>query len=376
MTSQQTSAGRYIRLGFYLVLAAIILAGGYASWIRFAKGLGASTHLSDAVPWGLWVWFDLSLVPLSAGGFIFCALFFIFNFERFQPLVRPAVLTAFTGYSVVVIALIYDLGLPHRFWHPLVMWNYHSAMFEVAWCIALYLSVLGLEMSIPAAEGTRWPKTAGFLKKFCAAFALVGAVLSILHQSSLGTLFLLTPEKLSPLWYSSWLPILFLASSLAGGTGFLILELLLAEKFLKAKFPEALIRSLGKMMAAALFVYLLLVLADFTRAGKWHLLASDSKGITSFAAEIFLGVILPLALLFFRKTRATRTGLSLVSILSVTGVILNRLNVTLVGFLLQNKAHYFPSWQEIAITLMLTGFGLVLFVFVSRRLPIFQEESV
>src|SRR5512142_1859337 len=130
------------------VLLVILVAGLYTTLIRFTKGLGASTALSDQFPWGLWVGFDILCgVALAAGGFTISAVVYVFKIERFRPIVRPAILTAFLGYSLVVFALLFDLGRPYRVWHPLVMWNPHSVMFEVGWCVTLYTTVLALEFA-------------------------------------------------------------------------------------------------------------------------------------------------------------------------------------------------------------------------------------
>ncbi|HEV8120371.1 MAG TPA: NrfD/PsrC family molybdoenzyme membrane anchor subunit, partial [Candidatus Polarisedimenticolia bacterium] len=124
---------RLPRLTFWrAVLLLLLAAGGYATFIRFFHGLGATTNLSDQFPWGLWVGFDILCgVALAAGGFTISAIVYIFHLERFRPIVRPAILTAFLGYLLVVFALMFDLGRPYRVWHPLVMWNPHSVMFEV-----------------------------------------------------------------------------------------------------------------------------------------------------------------------------------------------------------------------------------------------------
>jgi len=358
----------------YVVLTIIFLLGIYSSWVRFSKGLGASTNLSDAVPWGLWVWFDLSIIPLSAGGFIFCALFFLLGYQKIMSVVRVGVLLAFTGYSLAIIGLIYDLGLPLHFWHPLIYWNYHSPMFEVAWCLALYLSVLMSELSIPITEAWNLTRLNIFLHKFCVLLAILGATLSILHQSSLGSVFLLAPEKIHPLWYSAYLPILFLFSSFPAGIGALFLFLSLAEKFSGWKIPEHIIKTLGKMLLASLIIYLSLYLADFVRTQKWTEL-SDSFYITIwFFIEFILFVLAPVIFLLFQKIRETKSGLLVCSLLVFLGLILNRLNVTIIGFLLKSNAHYFPTWQEIIITLMLILLGLLSFLRISPKLPIFKKN--
>jgi Ni/Fe-hydrogenase subunit HybB-like protein len=362
-------------LAVYALLAAIVLTGVYASWLRFDKGLGATTHLSDQVPWGLWIWFTLSRVALSAGGFMFCAFFYVFRIEKFHPIVRAAMLTAFVGYGLVGLELIYDLGQPLNFWHPLIYWNIHSPMLETSWCIGCYFGVLSLEMSIPFTEGLGWDRLSGWMKNFCVALAIAGAVLSTLHQSSIGTIMLISQGKLHELWYSSWLPVLFLFSALFGGLGFLVLELFFAERFLGWDFPAGLVKSLGKILLGTLLIYLLVLALDFARLEKWNLLDRDSKATAWFGLEILAGVVLPIILLGFRKVRESKTGLRIAAMLAVAGLFMNRLNVILIGFLLKSKAHYFPTWQEFAVTLMLLTLGLAFLFAFAKRFPIFQNKS-
>jgi len=362
-------------LAAYALLAAIVLTGVYASWLRFDKGLGATTHLSDQVPWGLWIWFTLSRVALSAGGFMFCALYYVFRIEKFRPIVRAAVLTAFIGYGLVGLELVYDLGLPLHFWHPLIYWNLRSPMLETSWCIGCYFGVLCLEMTIPLTEGLGRARLANWLKNFCVLFAIAGAVLSLLHQSSIGTIMVISQGKLVELWYSSWLPVLFFFSALSGGLGFLILELFFAKRFLGWDFPPGLVKSLSKILLGTLVIYLLVLAADFARLEKWNLLGQDLKATAWFCLEIFAGVFLPVILLSFRKVRESKNGLWVSALLAVVGLFLNRLNVILVGFLLKSKAHYFPTWQEFAITLMLLTLGLAFLFAFAKRFPIFQNKS-
>jgi Ni/Fe-hydrogenase subunit HybB-like protein len=185
------------------IFAAIMLVGLYATYRRIMYGLGGSTNLSDKFPWGIWIAFDVMCgVGLAAGGFTLVATVHIFNLERYKPVLRPAILTAFLGYSLVVVGLLYDLGRPDRLWHPLVMWNPHSVMFEVAWCVTLYSTVLFLEFIPVVCEKFGWHKPMAWIHKISVPLMILGVLLSTLHQSSLGTLFLIVPEKLYPLWYT------------------------------------------------------------------------------------------------------------------------------------------------------------------------------
>ena len=179
------------------IFAAIMLSGLYATYLRVMYGLGGSTNLSDKFPWGIWIGFDVMCgVGLAAGGFTLVAMVHIFNIEAYKPVLRPAILTAFLGYTLVVVGLLFDLGRPDRLWHPLVMWNPHSVMFEVAWCVTLYSTVLFLEFLPMVFEKFGWHKPLEWIHRISVPLMILGVLLSTLHQSSLGTLFLIVPSKL------------------------------------------------------------------------------------------------------------------------------------------------------------------------------------
>jgi hypothetical protein len=200
-----------------VVFAAVMAAALYAAYLRFFHGLGAATNLSDRFPWGLWIGFDvLCGVGLAAGGFTLVATVHIFNIERYQPILRPAILTAFLGYLLVIVALLFDLGRSFRIWHALVMWNPRSVMFEVAWCVMLYTTVLMLEFIPVFFERFGWRKALRRIRAISVPLVIVGVILSTLHQSSLGSLYLIVPEKLHPLWYTPLLPVLFFISAIRG----------------------------------------------------------------------------------------------------------------------------------------------------------------
>jgi len=199
---------------------------------RFARGLGATTALSDATPWGFWIAFDvMSGVALASGGFVLAATFYIFGMEKYRPFVRPAIVTAFLGYIAVAVGLLYDLGLPWHIWHPIIYPQEHSVLFEVAMCVILYLMVLALEFA-PAVLEYPWFDRPVFqrihkaLKSITIPLVIIGIVLSTLHQSSLGSLFLITPYRLHPLWYSPIIWILFFFSAVGLG-----LMMVTAESF-------------------------------------------------------------------------------------------------------------------------------------------------
>ena len=194
--------------------------GLYAIWLRVTGGLGAVTNLNDQFPWGIWVGFDILCgVGLAAGGFTLCAIVHIFNLEQYKPILRPAILTAFLGYVFVVFALMFDLGRPDRIWHPLVMGNPHSVLFEVAMCVMFYSTVLALEFSPAVFERFSWEAPLKIVHTISVPLIILGVILSTLHQSSLGSLYLIVPHKLHPLWYTPMLPHLVLSVGDHGRAG-------------------------------------------------------------------------------------------------------------------------------------------------------------
>ena len=213
------------------IATAILAAGAISAYVRITQGLGVSTHLSDKFPWGLWIGFDILCgVGLAAGGFTLATLVYIFNIKRFEPIIRPTILTAFLGYILVVVGLLFDLGRPFQIWHAMIMWNHHSVMFEVAWCVMLYTTVLALEFAPVVLEKFRLTKTQELLHKVSVPIIILGVLLSTLHQSSLGSLYLIIPEKLYGLWYSPYLPVFFYVSAIAVGCAMVIFESFLSAR--------------------------------------------------------------------------------------------------------------------------------------------------
>jgi Ni/Fe-hydrogenase subunit HybB-like protein len=315
-----------------VVLLVILSAGFYSTLLRFTKGLGAATHLTDRFPWGLWIGFDVICgVGLAAGGFTLAAIVYVFHLRRFHPILRPSILTAFLGYALVAVALLYDLGKPYNIWHPLIMWNPHSVMFEVAWCVMLYLAVLALEFSPAIFERFRMQQPLKLLKAIAIPLVIVGVLLSTLHQSSLGSLFLIVPSKLHPYWYSPLLPLFFFISAVGVGMAMVIFESNLSARAFGREIEMPLLAALGRAMAVILGMYGILRLQDLWRRGALVHLREPSTETVLFALEIALGVIIPLFLLLLRRVREEREGLFAAAVLVITGFLLNRLNVSITG---------------------------------------------
>jgi Ni/Fe-hydrogenase subunit HybB-like protein len=359
---------------FLLGLLLLLFCG--VTYVRFTRGLGATTNLSDRFPWGLWVGFDvLCGVGLAAGAFTLTAVVHIFNLKRFEPIVRPTVLTGFLGYVFVSIGLLFDLGQPWRIWHALVYWNPHSVMFEVAWCVMLYTTVLALEFSPVIFERLGLERPQRLIHAISTPLVIVGVLLSTLHQSSLGTLFLIVPEKLHPLWYSPLLPIFFFLSAVGAGLGMVILESHLSGRAFGRRLELELLEPLARAMVVVLSVYGLLRLLLLRRSGALADLRTPSYEGTMFLAEFGLGVLLPVSLLAFERVRRSPRGLVTGSLLAVLGFVMHRLNVSVTGLERAAGGHYIPSWMEVVVSLALVGIGFALFALAARHLPIFPTAT-
>ncbi len=359
-----------------LVFLALIASGAVATILRFTRGLGASTHLSDQFPWGLWVGFDvLCGVGLAAGGFTITAIVYVFNLKRFAPIIRPTVLTAFLGYIFVSLGLIFDLGQPQRIWHALVMWNPHSVMFEVAWCVMLYTTVLALEFSPIVFERLNLERPRRIVRAISVPLVIVGVILSTLHQSSLGTLFLVVPEKLHPLWYSPLLPVFFFVSAIAAGLAMVIVESYLCQRAFNHHLEMDLLETLGRALVVTLSVYGILRLQDLARRGVLSALRHPDYEGCMFLLEMGLGVLLPIIILAIPRVRVKQSGLVTGAFLVVLGFIMHRLNVSITGMERMAGVRYMPSWMEIAISLALVAAGFAIFGWAVRYLPIFHEGT-
>jgi Ni/Fe-hydrogenase subunit HybB-like protein len=357
------------------ILGAILLSGLYATYLRIFYGLGGSTNLSDQFPWGIWIAFDVMCgVALAAGGFTLVAIVHIFNIQKYKPVLRPCILTAFLGYNLVVIGLLFDLGRPDRLWHPLVMWNPHSVMFEVAWCVTLYSTVLLLEFIPVVFERFGWHKPIEWVHRISVPLMILGILLSTLHQSSLGSLFLIVPSKLYPLWYSPILPLLFYTSAISVGLAMTIFESWHSSRAFGRALELPLLASLGRVLAVAMSVYLWIRFLDLAHRGAFALLRRNRIETWLFGLEIALAIV-PTVLLYQRKVRMRPGALYACAVMVVFSVIANRLNVGTTGLEAGSGTHYIPKWSEIAVTLSIVGAGFAIFRFVAGYFPIFEAHS-
>lgn len=361
--------------GWRPIATTLILAGALAAVARFTLGLGATTNLSDEFPWGLWIGFDFLGIGLAASGFTIVAAVHLFHAEEYEPIVRPAILTAFIGYLLVVLVLIIDLGRPDHFWHPLVMWNPHSVMCEISWCLMLYTTVLSLEFAPIILEKFHIHSPIKWIHAVSLPFMIFGVLLSTLHQSSFGSLYLIVPNRLHALWYTPLLPVLFFISCIASGLSMIVLESLIFSRDGRPFLPTRLRANLAKAIALALAVYFVVRIQDLLSRGGFRDMTSLTYYSVAFWAELLIGFVIPFAMLLFEKMRVSRSGLYAASLMVVLGFAFNRMNTAITGLERYPSQTYFPSIIEIFIMLGITACGFCAFSFIAERLPIFRDEA-
>jgi Ni/Fe-hydrogenase subunit HybB-like protein len=363
------------RLGFWTALSGALIAGLLViSVIRFTQGLGSVSNLSDRFPWGLWIGFDLLCgVGLAAGGFAVTAAVYLFHLEDFRPITRPTILTAYLGYILVIVALLFDLGRPWNIWHPIIMWNPHSVMFEVGWCVMLYSTVLTLEFAPAVLEKFKLTKAVKILKRISPILVLLGVILSTLHQSSLGSLFLILPEKIHPLWYSPMLPVFFYVSAIAAGLGMTVVESWFSRRVFGKPLETHLLARLSRASVVVLAFFLALRFRDLVSRDALKYAFLPTREAAYFWAEIGIGAAIPMVLLFSAKFRESAKRLAAAQGLVVLGFILHRMNVSITSVEAMTGQHYSPAIPEFLLSMGLVAVGLWVFVLACRFFPVFPE---
>lgn len=369
-----------------IVAAAILVLGLFLTFLRFTGGLGAVTNLSNYNAWGIWIGFDLLTgVALAAGGFVTSAAVYIFGMKKYHFAVRPAILTGFLGYALVVLALVYDVGRPDRLilGYPFVVsQGTTSVLFEVGLCVMLYLTVLFVEFCPAALEWLGLKKARNLIIKLTLVLTILGVILSTLHQSSLGALFLLAHSKLHPLWYSSYLPVFFFVSAIFAGLSMVIFESTLSHRHFAHQMDEEHLKGredlafgFGKAAALVLAGYFAIKIVGVTADNNWDLLGT-SYG-TWFLVELLGFVALPCFLYSIGVRERNLKLIQWAAGWTVFGVMLNRLNISVIAFnyYLPSADRYFPNWMEIGISLFIVTVGILAFRVIGSLMPIFYEHS-
>jgi Ni/Fe-hydrogenase subunit HybB-like protein len=367
------------------ILLALMGIAFVVAMMRYAFGIGAISDLSYSYPWGFWISFDLFTgVAISSGGFLMAGTVYILRIKEFEPLLRPSVLTAFLGYIMVAVALLVDLGQPLRIWYMMIHWNHTSVLLEIGICVMSYLTVLAIEFAPVVFEGVKLQKWAHLIHKFIMPFVILGVVLSTLHQSSLGSLLLIQPTKLHPLWWTPILPILFFTSAISIGLAMIILESSLSSRYFKRGLETHLLAKLAKAIPVALAIYGLLKFGELVVAGDLGYLFTSGIMSILFWAEIIIGILTPIVWFSIKKNRESANGLLTGAIIVLLGLILNRFNVSWFGVThpdplfyvptFMSNVKYFPTLPEVAVSIGIFSAGILAFGLAAKYLPVFEAE--
>ena len=360
-----------LSVGYYIV-AVIAAAGLSVAAYRLYAGLGVTTNLSKAFPWGVWISFDLSTVAFSGGAFTLAALVYVFHLHELHAAVRPTVLAGLIGYSSVLLILFMDLGRWDRFYHFLIYPNLNSALFEVSWCIMLYSTILIYELSPVLLKNSRWSGAIKVIEKWTIPMVIAGVTLSTLHQSSLGTLFVVMSPRLHALWYSMLLPVFFLISSLAAGLAMVIGGAILSYWIFKRTLPEHVLAELAWFIPWILGIYLVLKLGELEITDELHLLFSSGMYSTLYLTELAL-LVVPIILFANKRVRHSR-GWSLTgAIFVLAGVVLNRFNASWFAIKPIAGEMYSPSWMEVAILIGVLATAVLAYSLIAHYFPLFEE---
>ena len=370
-----TARSPYAEQGFHIgpfsrdvvvvsLLGCLTLIGAVAGLGRLFLGLAASTTLSNVFSWGIWIGFDFTLIALAGVGFTTAFLVHVLHLHVLKPVLRPALLAGFAGYTAVLLLLVLDLGRPDRFYSFLINWNLHSPLFEISWCVLLYTTVLVLELSPDCCKRLGWTWATPWLQRLITPVTILGVTLSTLHQSTLGTLYLNMPHRLDALLYSPWLPLLFFTSAAMAGFSVAILVYKTAARVQDQTEDARVVPVLGRWMCGAALVYLTLKVADLLRAGDWRLLFTPRPITTLVWAELIVFLAVPLVLWIWARRLPWLQWI--VPLLFAGGVMLNRFNATLFGQLTPAGAVYRPHILEWASTVGIVA-GAVLVWYLGVR---------
>jgi len=388
-------------LAWLAFLAICIVIGLISAYEVLTKGL-VVTDMSDQVPWGLWITIDLSSIALGAGAFTLSAIVYLFRLKRFERIARLAILVGLIGYTSALLALVMDIGRPDRFWHPWVYWNVHSVLWEITWCITLYLGVLMVEFAPVIAElpfFDRWPivrRIAHQTHKAAPALALFGLLISLLHQSSLGATYGII--KARPIWFKPSMPIMFIISAVAVGPAVTMGAAFIIEWVTgKKNMPHDVLRAIARFSGLGLLAYTYIKFWDLAAVTYYGSTPGSSTGFSIlnqftpygfgfWVGEILIGIVIPV--LLFLVPRFNRNPLNLVagSFLAAIGVLFNRWNVTVSGLIVPlnyspgveyqlDPGTYAPTLVEWGVALGVLGYALILFTLAIRFLPIFQGRQ-
>ena len=362
------------------IVAVILVTGLYATYIRFFEGFRASTNLSDKMPWGLWVGLGtLCGVGLSAAGFGISAAVELLGMERYRPILRAAILISFLGYLTVCVGYLYEIGLPWRFWHPMVMWNHRSVLFDVCICIMTYTTVLTFEFAPAVIEKLPWKRLREtilrFHHKILIAVVLAGVLLSSMHQSYLGGLFLIAMGKIHPLWYSPYMHAMFYLSAIPAGLALTVMAIYLCMRSLNVRIDPTILSDCGRMIQMLLIVYAFFKVLDLISNQALGYAFQWTTEAGYFWLETLLFLVIPITLLSFESVRNNLEKLYGSCAIVVAGFMVDRLNVSINSLQTAMGTHYVPKWSEFASSILVIAAGVLAFRYAVIYLDVLPKST-
>ncbi len=367
---------------FNVISLPIMLTGLILIVIRFWKGIGSITNLTQEVPWGLWIGFDVVTgVAFAGGAYVITFMVYILNMKQYHSIVRVTVLNGFLAYVFYAGALLLDLGRPWNVINPIIgnSFGTSSVLFLVAWHFLLYMIAELIEFSPAVAEWLGAKRARKILSGMTLGAVIFGITLSTLHQSGLGALFLMAKDKIHPLWYSEFIPIMFFVSSIFAGLSMVIFEGSISHKVFSDQISEKnhkahnrILHGLSKICAVALFAYFTLNVLVFVHEKRWGLLNSPMG--YWYLTEMLGFVLLPMVLFFISYRKQNILLIRIASLVTMIGIIINRLNVTVIGFKWDAAQHYYPSWMEITVTLAVIFTEIWIFRWIITRMPVLRDS--
>jgi Ni/Fe-hydrogenase subunit HybB-like protein len=367
---------------FNVITVPIILLGVVLLVIRFAKGLGSITNLSQDYPWGLWIGFDvITGVAFAGGAYVITFMVYILGLERYRPIVRVTVLNGFLAYVFYAGALLLDLGRPWNVINPIIgnSFGVSSVLFLVAWHFLLYMLAELIEFSPAIAEWLGLRRARKLLAALTLGAVIIGITLSTLHQSGLGALYLMAKGKVHPLWYSEFIPVLFFVSSIFAGLSMVALEGSISKRVFHSQIsPKAhashndIVFGIARACAGAMFVYLFLKVLVFVHAKQWTQM--NSGWGAWYLLEVLGFVLVPCMLFVFALRRRAASLVGLAALLTLVGIVLNRLNISVIAFRWDAPVRYVPTWMEVAVTLAVICGEIWVFRWIVNRMPVLRES--
>jgi molybdopterin-containing oxidoreductase family membrane subunit len=381
-------------------VAVCLLIGLAAAFEVFRTGL-TTTNMSDTIPWGLWITIDLSSIALGAGAFTLSAVVYLFGLKNFQPIVRLAVFVGFIGYSSALLTLVMDIGRPDRFWHPWVFWNVHSVLWEITWCITIYLTIMLLEFFPVVVETPyfdRWPwlrTVASTLHKIAPVLALGGVFVSLLHQSSLGATYGIVKSR--PIWFKPSMPIMFILSAVAVGPALTMAMAYIVEWITgKRRIPHDLLRTISRFSGYALLAYAYLKFWDLAAVTYYGRTPAVSEALSMlnqqtpynfgfWVGEIIIGLVIPVMMFLVPRFNKKPSNLVIGALCAAIGIIFNRWNVTVTGLFVPLSyspgtqyivpaGSYTPNLIEFGIAVGIFGYAALMMTLGVKFLPLFSNH--